>query len=205
MAVPLAVPLASAGIGLAAQGINMYMSNRDRRRAEAALAAMGPRKSLQVPKEILAAYQERLRRSKMDQGYSQAELNQMRSAQARQQATMFNRASGLGSSPMALQAMAANSSGANWSNVAAQNAALNRQGRAADLAAADQLAGSIGRYDFASQQDTLGNYDRIQMQLGQSIAQNRENTANAISGIGSMGLNAAANPYMWNASVDSTP
>lgn len=203
MAVPLAVPIAAAGIGLASQGVNMYMANRDRRRAERAMAAMGPRKSLQIPKEIMAAYQERLRRSKMDQGYSQAELNQMRSAQSRQQATMFNRASGLGSSPMALQAMAANSAASGWSNVAAQNAAMNRQGRAADLAAADQLAGSIGRYDFASQQDVIGNYDRIQMQLGQSIAQNKENVANAISGIGSMGLQAATNPYMWN--VTPTP
>jgi hypothetical protein len=198
MAVPLAVPLASAGIGLASQGINMYMANRDRRRAESALAAMGPRKPLEIPKEIMAAYQERLRRSKMNQGYSQAELNQMRNAQARQQATMFNRASGLGSSPMALQAMAANSAASGWSNVAAQNAVMNRQGRREDLNAADQLAGSIGRYGFASQQDVLGNYDRVQSQLGQSIAENKSYLSAANSGIGSMALTAATNPYLWN-------
>lgn len=197
MAIPLAVPLVAAGVGLASQGINMYMANRDRRRAERALAAMGPRKTLQIPKEIMSAYQERLRRSKMYQGYSQAELNQMRSAQSRQQATMFNRAYGLGSSPMALQAMASNSAASGWSNVAAQNAAMNRQGQAADLAAADQLAGSIGRYDFASQQDVIGNYDRVQSELGQSIAQNRQNVADAISGIGSMGMQAATSADIW--------
>jgi hypothetical protein len=187
-----------AGIGLAAQGINMYMSYRDKRRAERALAAMGPRKKLEVPKEIMQSYQERLRRSKMYQGYSQAELNQMRSAQSRQNATMFNRLSGLGSSPMAIQALAANTDARNWSTVAAQNAAMNRQGKLADLNAADQLAGITGRYGFLSQQDVLGNYDLTAERYGRAKATQDENIGNMIAGIGQFGATAGVSPELWD-------
>jgi hypothetical protein len=195
----MAIPVAAIGAiaGLASAGINAYMSYRDRRRAENALAAMGPRGKLTVPKEVLGAYQERMRRSKMYQGFSQAELNQMRSAQARQNATMFNRAAGIGASPMALQAMAANTDARNWSNVAAQNAAMNRQGQRADLEAADQLAGAIGRYDFASQQDTMGYRDLTERTLGESISRSRQNTADMISGVGGLGMGMAVQPKLW--------
>lgn len=199
----MALPVAAIGAiaGLASTGINAYLSYRDRRRAEKALAAMGPRGKLTVPKEILSAYQERLRRSKMYQGFSQAELNQMRSAQARQNATMFNRAAGIGASPMALQAMAANTDARNWSDVAARNAAMNREGQRSDLAAADQLAGAIGRYDFASQQDTMGYRDLTEKTYGEAISRARQNTADAISGIGTMAMNMAVEPELWNSYI----
>jgi hypothetical protein len=193
----MSVAALGAIAGLASTGINAFLSFRDRRRAEKALAAMGPRGKLTVPKEILGAYQERMRRSKMYQGYSQAELNQMRSAQARQNATMFNRAAGLGSSPMALQAMAANTDARNWSNVAAQNAAMNRQGQREDLNAADRLAGDVGRYGFASQQDTMGYRDLTERTLGESISRSRQNTADIISGVGSLGATMAVEPDLW--------
>jgi hypothetical protein len=173
------------------------MSYRDRRRAERALASLGKRPELTVPKEVLSAYQERLRRSKMAQGFSQAELNQMRSAQARQNATMFNRSAGLGSSPMALQAIAANTDARNWANVASQNAAMVRESRSRNLSAADQLAGLVGQYRSAQERSVLGNYDAMQQAYGQAIQQARQNQANAISGIGSLGMTMASSPEMW--------
>lgn len=193
----MSVAALGAIAGLASTGINAYLSYRDRRRAEKALAAMGPRGKLTVPKEILSAYQERLRRSKMYQGFSQAELNQMRSAQARQNATMFNRAAGIGASPMALQAIAANTDARNWSNVAAQSAAMNREGQRSDLSAADQLAGDVSRYGFVSQQDTMGYRDLTEKTLGESISRSRQNIADIVSGVGSLGATMAVEPDLW--------
>jgi hypothetical protein len=186
-----------AGLGLASAGISAIMSSRDRRRAQRALAALGKRPELTVPKEVLSAYQERLRRSKMYQGFSQAELNQMRSAQARQQATLFNRAAGLGSSPMALQAIAANNAAAGWQDVAARNAAMNRQGQMADLSAADALAAQVGQYRSMQERSVLGNYDALQQMYGGAIQQARQNQANAISGIGTLGMTMATKPELW--------
>ena len=186
-----------AGLGLASAGVSAIMSSRDRRRAQRALAALGKRPELTVPKEVLAAYQERLRRSKMYQGFSQAELNQMRSAQARQQATLFNRASGIGSSSMAMQAIAANNAASGWQDVAARNAAMNRQGQMADLSAADALAGRVGEYGFMQQKSVLGNYDALQQAYGESIRQSRQNDANAIAGIGTLGMSMATTPELW--------
>jgi hypothetical protein len=98
---------------------------------------------------------------------------------------------------MALQAMAANTDARNWSNVAVQNAAMNREGQRSDLAAADQLAGAIGRYDFASQQDTMGYRDLTERTLGESISRSRQNTADMISGVGSLGMGMAVEPKLW--------
>lgn len=203
----MAIPVAAIGAiaGLASAGINAYMSYRDRRRAERGLAALGKRPELTVPKEILSAYQERLRRSKMSQGFSQAELNQMRSAQARQNATMFNRAAGIGSSPMALQAIAANTDARNWANVAAQNAAMARQSRSSNLAAADALAGQVGQYRSMQERSVLGNYDAQQQAYGQAIQQARQNQANAISGIGSLGMTMATSPELWGYGEKTNP
>ena len=192
----MAVGAIGLGLGLASAGVSAIMSSRDRRRAQRALAALGKRPELTVPKEVLAAYQERLRRSKMYQGFSQAELNQMRSAQARQNATMY-RAAGLGSSPMALQAIAANTDARNWAKVAADNAAMNRQGQMADLSAADALAGRVGEYGFMQQKSVLGNYDALQQAYGESIRQSRQNDANAIAGIGTLGMSMATKPELW--------
>ncbi len=195
----MAAPVAAIGLGLglASAGVSAIMSSRDRRRAQRALAALGKRPELTVPKEVLAAYQERLRRSKMYQGFSQAELNQMRSAQARQNATMFNMAAGLGSSPMALQAIAANTDARNWAKVAADNAAMDRQGRMANLSAADALAGRVGEYRSMQERSALGNYDALQQAYGQAIQQSRQNDANAIAGIGTLGMSMATKPELW--------
>lgn len=186
-----------AGLGLASAGVSAIMSSRDRRRAQRALAALGKRPELTVPKEILDAYQERLRRSRSPQGFSQAELNQMRSAQARQNATMFSRAAGIGSSPMALQAIAANTDARNWANVAAQNAVMIRENRSRNLSAADALAAQVGQYRSMQERSVLGNYDAMQQAYGQAIQQSRQNDANAIAGIGTLGMSMATTPELW--------
>ncbi len=193
----MAVGAIGLGLGLASAGVSAIMSSRDRRRAQRALAALGKRPELTVPKEVLAAYQERLKRSKMYQGFSQAELGQMRSAQARQQATLFNRAAGIGSSAMALQAIAANNAAAGWQDVAARNAAMNRQGQREDLNAADALAGRVGEYGFMQQKSVLGNYDALQNFLGGAVQRSRQNDADTIAGIGTLGMTMATSPEMW--------
>jgi hypothetical protein len=195
----MAIPVAAIGAiaGLASAGINAYASYRDRRRAERALAALGPRKSLTIPKEILAAYQERLSRSKRYQGFTQPELNQMRSAQARQQATLTNRAFGLGSSPMALQAIAANNAAAGWQDVAVRNAAMNRQGQAADRSAADALAGQVSQFGFGIQQADDAYRTETERRLGGAIAQQNENIGQMFSGIGQFGMTMATDADLW--------
>ena len=193
----MAIGAIGLGVGLAASGIGMIMSARDRRRAQRALSAMGKRPELTVPKEVLSAYQERLRQSKMYQGFSQAELNQMRSSQARQNATMFNRAAGLGSSSMALQTIAANTDARNWANVASQNAAMDRQGRMANQSAADALADRVGGYRSMQERSAQSNYDAMQQAYGEAIRQSRQNDRDLIGQFGTMGMTMATKPEFW--------
>ena len=192
----MAIGAIGLGVGLASSGIGMIMSARDRRRAQRALSAMGKRPELTVPKEVLSAYQERLRQSKMYQGFSQAELNQMRSSQARQNATMFNRGGGLGSS-MALQAIAANTDARNWANVASQNAAMDRQGRMANRSAADALADRVGGYRSMQERSAQSNYDAMQQAYGEAIQRSRQNDRDVIGQFGTMGMTMATKPELW--------
>jgi hypothetical protein len=197
MAVPLAVPIAMAGVGLASAGVGAYMASRDQRRAERALASLGPRKSLTVPQEILDAYRERLRRYATPSGYSQAELNQMQQAQARQNATLFSRASSLGSPQSALQAIAANTNASNWSNVAAANAEMKRRQQLSDLSAADTLAGTISGYRFRSAAGDQEYRDLTERALGESIRTNKQSQRDMIAGIGGLAAQGAISPEMW--------
>ena len=197
MAVPLAVPIAMAGVGLASAGVGAYMASRDQRRAERALAALGPRKSLTVPQEILDAYRERLRRYATPSGYSQAELNQMQQAQARQNATLFSRASSLGSPQSALQAIAANTNASNWSNVAAANAEMKRRQQLSDLSAADTLAGTISGYRFRSAAGDQEYRDLTERAYGQAIQTNKQSQRDMIAGIGGLAAQGAISPEMW--------
>jgi|688.fasta_scaffold05395_15 hypothetical protein len=197
MAVPLAVPIAMAGIGLASAGVGAYMASRDQRKAERALAALGPRKSLTVPQEILDAYRERLRRYARPSGFTQAELNQMQQAQARQNATLFSRASSLGSSPAALQAIAANANALNSYNVAVANAQMKRTQSSNDLAAADALAGTISGYRFRSAAGDQEYRDLTERALGESIRTNKQSQRDMIAGIGGLAAQGAISPQMW--------
>lgn len=198
MAAPaLAVPLAMGAASLASAGVGAYLSSRDQQRAQRALAALGPRKSLTVPQEILNAYRERLRRYASPSGFTQAELNQMQQAQARQNATLFSRASSLGSSPAALQAIAANTNASNWSNVAVANAEMKRRQSSNDLAAADALAGSISQYRFRSEAGDQEYRDLTEKALGQAIQTSRQSQRDMITGIGGLAAQGAISPEMW--------
>jgi hypothetical protein len=196
----MAVPVAAIGAlaGLASAGIGTYMASRDRQRAQRALAALGPRKSLTVPQEILNAYRERMRRYATPSGYSQAELNQMQQAQARQNATLFSRASSLGSSPAALQAIVANANALNSSNVAAANAEMRRRQRSEALSAADQLAMGIGQYRSRSELGDQQYRDLTEQYYGQGVQYGNQYQRDLTSGIASFGLQAAISPELWD-------
>jgi hypothetical protein len=194
----MAVPLAAAAAGLASAGIGAYMASRDRQRAQRALAALGPRKSLTVPQEILDAYRERLRRYARPSGFTQAELNQMQQAQARQNATLFSRASSLGSPQSALQAIAANANALNSSNVAVANAEMKRRQSSNDLAAADQLAMGIGQYRSRSELGDQQYRDLTEQYLGQAIQYNNQYQRDLTSGIASFALQGAISPELWD-------
>lgn len=187
------------GIGLASAGIGAISSFATQRKAERAMKRLGQRPGITVPKELMNAYTNRLKRSRLAKGFSPAELEQMKRSQARQNATFFERAKGLGSSSAALQAMAGNNAINNWSTVAAQDAEMTRQSRSSNLAAADQLAGAIGGFRNQNELSVLGNYDNTMQMLGNAVSNERSYRQSLISGIGNVGSVLAAEPTLWKA------
>jgi hypothetical protein len=187
------------GIGLASAGIGAISSFATQRKAERAMKRLGKRPGITVPKEIMSAYTNRLKRSKMYQGFTPAELEQMKRSQARQNATFFERAKGLGSSSAALQAMAGNNAINNSSTIAAQSAQMNREGQNRERSASDQLAGAIGGFRNQNELSILGNYDNTMQALGNAVSNERSYRQSLISGIGNVGSVLAAEPTLWNA------
>jgi len=187
------------GIGLASAGIGAISSFATQRKAERAMSRMGKRPGITVPKEIMSAYTNRLKRSKMYQGFSPAELEQMNRAQARQRATITAGARSLGSSAQALQAMVGSNALNNSAEVAMRSAQMNRQGQNYDLAAADALAGSIGGFRNQQELSVLGNYDNTMQTLGGAVANEKAYRSSLISGIGNLGSVLATEPTLWNA------
>jgi hypothetical protein len=116
---------------------------------------------------------------------------------------MYQRAKGLGPSAQALQAMAANNSANNWSDVAARSAMLDREGRNRDLAAADSLAGSIGGFRNQNELSVLGNYDTTLQTLGGAVSNEKSYRQSLISGIGNMAMTMATDPSMWGKSANN--
>jgi hypothetical protein len=203
----MALPIAAIGlgVGLASAGIGAISSFANQRKAERAMKRMGKRPGITVPKEIMSAYTNRLKRSKIYQGFSPEELEQMKRSQARQNATFYERAKGLGSSSAALQAMAANNSLNNSSTVAAQSAQMNREGQNRDLAASDALAGAVGGYRNQQELSVLGNYDNTMQTLGSAVANERSYRQSLISGIGGAGLSLATEPSLWGGKSKPPP
>lgn len=187
------------GIGLAAAGVGAISSFANQRKAERAMKRLGKRPGITVPKEIMSAYTNRLKRSKMYQGFSPAELEQMNRAQARQSATFFERAKGLGSSAQALQSMAGSNALNNSAEVAMQSARMDREGKRYDLAASDALAGSIGGFRNQQELSVLGNYDNTMQTLGGAVSNEKSYRQSLISGIGNLGMTMAAEPTLWKA------
>ena len=185
------------GIGLASAGIGAISSFANQRKAERAMKRLGSRPGITVPKELMGAYTNRLKRSKMYQGFSPAELEQMKRSQARQSATFYERAKGLGSSSAALQAMAGSNALNNSAEVAMQSARMDREGKRYDLAASDALAGSIGGYRNQQELSVLGNYDNTMQTLGGAVSQEKEYRNKLISGVGNLGMTLATEPTLW--------
>jgi hypothetical protein len=102
---------------------------------------------------------------------------------------------------MAIQSMAANNAALGWQNVAARNAEFNRANQAADLAAADQLAGQVGRYRYSSAENDQAYRDMIERTLGETVANQREFRRGALADIGQIGMNAAIQPELWSMGI----
>jgi hypothetical protein len=145
----------------------------------------------------MGAYTNRLKRSKMYQGFTPAELEQMERTQARQSATFYERAKNLNSSSQALQAMAGSRAIDNSSDIAARSAMMNREGQNRDLAAADSLAGAIGGFRNQNELSILGNYDNTIQTLGGAVSNEKSYRNSLISGIGGIGATLATDPSMW--------
>jgi hypothetical protein len=193
----MAIGALGLGIGLASAGIGAISSFATQRKAERAMSRMGKRPGITVPKEIMDAYTNRKKRSKMYQGFTPAELEQMKRTQARQSATFYERAKSLNSSSQALQAMAGSRAMDNSSDIAARSAMMNRQGQNIDLSAADSLAGSIGGFRNQNELSVLGNYDNTMQTLGGAVSNEKSYRSSLISGIGNIGSAIATDPSMW--------
>jgi hypothetical protein len=189
--------LAGAATSMVTSGLNMALSGIRTRQARKALEKMGPRPKLTVPKEIRSMYEDRLKASKMYQGFTQAELNKMRSDQGRYNATLFGRMAGIGASPQAIQAMAANNAMTNWTDIAAKSAVMDRERRSSARRDAMGLAGQIGQYVNMSERSDQMNYDRIQSELGRSIAMNQQAMSDSLTGLGKIGATMAVSPEIW--------
>lgn len=193
------------GIGLASAGIGAISSFANQRKAERAMKRLGKRPGITVPKEIMGAYTNRLKRSKLYQGFTPAELEQMNRAQARQSATFFERAKGLGSSAAALQAMAGSNALNNSGEVAMRSAQMNREGQYRDLSAADALAGAVGGFRNQQELSVLGNYDNTMQTLGGAVSNERSYRNSLISGIGNLGMTMAMEPTFWGKAPKTSP
>jgi hypothetical protein len=203
----MAIPIGAVGLGLglASAGIGAISSFATQRKAERAMKRLGKRPGITVPKEIMGAYTNRLKRSKMYQGFTPVELEQMKRSQARQNATFFEKAKGLGSSSAALQAMAGNNAINNSSTVAAQSAQMNREGQNRDLSASDALAGAIGGYRNQQELSVLSNYDNTMQTLGSAVANEKSYRNSIVSGIGGIGATLATEPTFWGKTPTTPP
>lgn len=181
----------SGGIGALGMGASMLMDYSRRRKAERALARMGKRPLLSVPKEVMAAYQNRLKRSKLYQGFSQAEVAANQARIARANAGIGQQALNAGGSAQAIQTMLGNQSANANTAMAAQSAQMNRAGQANDLAAADRLGSQVGEYQTNNEQMAGRQYDQQVAGYGSAIREANQGMSNALGTIGGLGAQYA--------------
>ena len=184
------------GIGVLGMGANMYMDFKRRQKAERALARMGKRPQLSVPKEVMAAYQNRLNRSKQYQGFTRPEFNQYKSNMAASNAGLQAKMLNAGGSAQAIMTGLGNQNARANVAMAAQSAQMNRAGQAADLAAADQFAGQVGGYQTANERQEGVGYDNQVAGYGAAIReanQGMSNSLNTMAGLGMQGAIAGFN------------
>lgn len=183
--------LISGGIGVLGMGASMIMDYKRKQKAERALARMGKRPQLSVPKEVMAAYQNRLSRSKQYQGFTQPELNRFKtdteSANAGLQAKMLN----AGGSAQAIMTGLGNQNARANVLMAAESARMNRAGQASDLDAADRLGGQVGSYQTQNEQVAGQQFDTQVAGYGNAIQQANQGMSNSINTIAGLGMQGA--------------
>jgi hypothetical protein len=188
----------SGGIGVLGMGASMIMDYKRRQKAERALARMGKRPQLSVPKEVMGAYQNRLNRSKLYQGFTQAERNRFKSdtqsANAGLQAKMLN----AGGSAQAIMTGLGNQNARANVLMAAESARMNRAGQANDLAAADQLAGQVGSYQTQNEQMAGSQYDNQVAGYGSAIREANQGMSNSLNTMAGLGMQGAISGFGGN-------
>ena len=188
---PIDPSLISGGIGVLGMGASMFMDYKRKQKAERALARMGKRPTLSVPKEVMAAYQNRLNRSKLYQGFTQAETAAARNRIDRGNIGIGQQMLNAGGSAQAIMTGLGNQNANANVAMAAQSAQMNRAGQANDLAAADQLAGDIGRVQTANEQQAGVGYDAQVAGYGSAIRESNQGMSNALGTIGGLGMQGA--------------
>jgi len=181
----------SGGIGVLGMGASMIMDYKRRQKAERALARMGKRPQLSVPKEVMAAYQNRLNRSKLYQGFSQAENAATQNRIAKANAGIGQQMLNSGGSAQAIMTGLGNQNANANVAMAAQSAQMNRAGQAADRSASDMLAGQVGSYQTQNQQMAGQQYDQQVAGYGNAIQQANQGMSNALGTIGGLGMQGA--------------
>lgn len=181
-------PITSLVIGGIGMGYGLVQDAQRRKKAQRALDRMGKRPQLSVPKEVMAAYQNRLKRSKQYQGFTQAEIaaNQQKIAAAN--AGLAKQMQGMGGSAQAIQTGLMNQNAAANTQMAAESARMNRAGQATDLAAADRLGGQVGTYQTQNEQVAGTQYDTQVANYGNVISEANKSSRDAISGLSGMFL-----------------
>ncbi len=186
-------PVTGMVIGGIGMGASMLMDYSRRRKAERALARMGKRPQLSVPKEVMAAYQNRLNRSKLYQGFSQAEIAATQRRIAAQNAGLQAKMLNAGGSAQAIQTGLMNQNANANVAMAAESARMNRAGQEANLTAADRLGGQIGSIQTANEQQAGAGWDQ-QMFANATAIQNsnqaQSNLFNTVAGLGFQGAMA---------------
>lgn len=185
MAAGAIASLVLGGIGMT---YGMVMDAQRRKKAQRALDRMGKRPQLTTPKEVLAAYQNRLNRSKQYQGFSQAEIAANQQKIASSNAGLAKQMQGMGGSAQAIQTGFANQNAAANTQMAAESARMNRAGQAQDLNAADAYASDIGKYQTANEQDAGQKYDQQVSNYGNVISESYKSTRDTISGLSGLAL-----------------
>jgi hypothetical protein len=184
-------PVTGLVIGGIGMGASMLMDYSRRRKAERALARMGKRPQLSVPKEVMKAYQNRLAMSTKPQGYTNAEVNYAQNRIAAQNAGLQQKLLNAGGSAQAIQTALMNQNANANVAMAAQSAQLDRAGKASNLAAADQLAGQVGGYQTANERQEGIGYDNQVNYYGRSIAEANQGMSNALGTVAGLGLQGA--------------
>lgn len=180
-----------AAIGALGTGIGMITDAVRARKAKRELARMGSRPKVSVPQEVLAAYQNRLKRSKMFQGFTQAETAQATRGIARSNASMAQRAQNMGGSAQAMQTMMGNQAAGAYAGMAAQSAQMNRAGQARDLSASDMLGAQVGGYQTENERQAGGQWDTKVATLGAQMQQGNQGISNSLQTMAGLGWQGA--------------